>query len=122
MISMIFVAGISPKLKPTGSTECPCPACGRIASLYIVKQYSAVTLFFIPVILFGAEYIATCSSCASTLALPKDKGRALERDSGARLYPEDLSIVKNNAGQCCNRCESRVQPDQNFCPKCGGKL
>lgn len=119
---MIFVAGVSPKLKQTGTAECICPACGSAARLHIVKQYSVVTLFFIPVIPFGAEYIATCPVCASVLGLPKEVGRNLERNPGANLDPRDLTVIKSNMGMHCRSCGSRVQQDQNFCPKCGERL
>jgi len=119
---MIFIGGVGSHIKAVGAVEGTCPACGRSASLHVTKKYSVVTLFFIPVIPFGAEYIATCPSCASLMELRRDKGKQIEKQPGAILYPDDLQVLKNNRGITCSRCGARVQPGQNYCPTCGERL
>ena len=116
---MFFIAGVGSRVKPTGSGDCICPACGRQVSLHTLKKYSVVTFFFVPIIPFGTNYLATCPSCASVMQLDKGKGRSLERDPETRLYPEDLQVVQNNAGPTCLHCGARVSQSQNFCPNCG---
>ena len=119
---MIFIAGVSPRLKQMGQANGGCPACNVSGQLYIVKQYRCVTFFFIPVIPFGGEYIATCGSCASMMALRKDAGKQMERNPDHPIGPYDLEIVSNNHGPRCPRCGRRIGAGYSFCPGCGVKL
>lgn len=119
---MIFIGGVSPKIKPSGNAQGVCPACNRRVSFHACKKYSVVTLFFIPVIPFGASYLVTCSACASVLSLSKDKGRALETGKLHTIEYADLEILQNNAGRACPRCDGRVETGQKYCPTCGEKL
>ena len=119
---MIFIGGISPRIKPAGVASGTCPACGRAASIHVSKKYSVVTLFFIPVIPYGTEYIATCSSCASVMLLQKEKGRAVEHDPAAVIDGSELQILKNNVGTTCPGCNARISSNRNYCPTCGERL
>lgn len=119
---MFLLIGVSPKIKQTGSFSCNCPACGQASSFYACKQYSSLNLFFIPVLPFGAEYIATCGNCTSVVGFHKEKGRAHERDPYLPFQTQDLEILRNNAGPVCPGCSARVDRSQNFCPNCGRQL
>ena len=119
---MIFIAGISPRLRQLGYARATCPACGASGRLHIVKQSQCVSLFFIPLIPFGGEYIATCGGCASVFALRKEAGREFERRPEQPFSPYDLELIKNNHSVCCSRCRHRAQPGYAYCPGCGGRL
>ncbi len=93
---MFFVGGISSKLKQAGSAACVCPACGVRAQLHVIHKYMTPHIFFIPTFKFRSEYIATCGSCASVMAVPNNAGRGLERDPARGLGPNDLHVIKNN--------------------------
>lgn len=119
---MIFIAGVGSRIKPSGNAACTCPACGKSVSLHLCKRYNIVTLFFVPLVPFGANYLATCPSCASVLGVDAKQGRLVERKPGADISPDNLEIVQNNAALICNRCGGRVEHEQNFCPTCGYRL
>ena len=119
---MIFIAGISPRLRQLGYTRAACPACGADGRLHIVKQSQCVSLFFIPLIPFGGEYTATCGGCASVFALSKEAGKRFEREPEQPLSPYDLELIKNNHSVCCSRCAHRAQPGYAYCPGCGERL
>jgi len=86
------------------------------------KQQNVVTLFFIPVIPLGGKYIATCGSCASMMDMSSEAGKAVERSAGIYVSPNELNILRNNAGLNCASCGARVEATQNFCPNCGSRL
>ena len=119
---MFFIVGVSPRLRQLGSASGVCPACHTSGRLCIVKRSQWATLFFIPLIPFGGEYIATCNGCASVLAVRKDAGRRFERDPGAPLGLYDFEIVQDNHGPRCPRCGHRANPGYAFCPGCGSRL
>ena len=119
---MIFIAGVSPRIKQLGFAGGVCPACGASGRLHIVRQSQCVSLFFIPLIPFGGEYIATCGSCASVCALRKEAGKLFERDPGLPLHPHDLELIRDNRVLRCSRCGHRAQPGFVYCPGCGDRL
>jgi len=119
---MIFIAGVSPRLKQLGIAGGLCPVCGASGRLHIVKQSQCVSLFFIPLIPFGGEYTATCGSCASVFALRKEAGKRFEREPGRHLGHYDLELIKNNQTQRCTQCGHRAEPGFTYCPGCGSRL
>jgi len=119
---MIFIGGVSPRVKPSGNAACSCPACHKDTTLFACKKETVFSLFFIPIIPFHTSYILTCPICASVMGLDKEKGRNLERNPHMRLFPEDLTILQNNAGTLCPHCGGPVSGGQNFCPACGQRL
>ena len=119
---MIFIAGVSPRLRQLGFAGGVCPACGVSGRLHIVKQSQYISLFFIPLIPFGGEYIATCGGCASVSALRKESGKRFEREPERPLGLHDLELIKNNHGARCSRCGRRAEPGYVYCPGCGDRL
>ena len=119
---MFFIIGITPKHKHIGKSNVVCPACGRRADLQISKEYSVFTLFFIPLIPFGASYYAHCAGCGSVMSLSKDKGKAFEGNPGVVIYDGDLQLIQNNSGPACPSCGAKIIVSQNFCYNCGNKL
>ncbi|MCL2856510.1 MAG: zinc ribbon domain-containing protein [Oscillospiraceae bacterium] len=119
---MIFIAGISPRLKQLGFAGGICSTCKASGRLHIVKQSQCVSLFFIPLIPFGGEYIATCGSCASVFALRKEAGKRFEREPERPLSSHDFEVIKNNHCMRCSRCGHRAEPGFVYCPGCGSRL
>jgi Zn finger protein HypA/HybF involved in hydrogenase expression len=118
---MFFVAGLSPKLYQIGSVTGECPACGG-EKLFLVKKSQALSIFFIPVVKFGGEYLATCGTCASVMELHKEAGKRAEKDLHTTLSAHEMRVIKNNAGHRCSQCGRRVYEDESYCPGCGHKL
>ena len=119
---MFFIAGVSPRLRQLSVANGSCPACKESGRLHIVKQSQSLSVFFIPLLSFSVDYIATCGGCASIMALSGKTGKKLEKDTSIPLSPDDLQIVKNNHGSRCPHCRWRASSIYSFCPGCGGKL
>lgn len=119
---MFLIAGLSPKISHVGSVDGHCPACGSKGKLFVVKQSQALSLFFIPLLKFGGEYLATCGRCASVMEVEREAGKRTERDLGTSLKAGEMQVVKNNYGPTCSACGRRVYSDQSYCPGCGEKL
>jgi len=119
---MIFIAGVSPRLRQLGYAQTTCPACNAGGRLHIVKQSQCISLFFIPLIPLGGEYIVTCGGCASVFALRKEAGREFERAPERPLNPYDLELITNNHAGRCFKCGQRAQPGYVYCPACGERL
>ncbi|MCL2580641.1 MAG: zinc ribbon domain-containing protein [Oscillospiraceae bacterium] len=119
---MIFIAGVSPRLKQLGMVKGACPACSETGRMHIVKQCQSLSVFFLPLLSFGCGYIVTCSGCASIMVLRKNTGKKLEKDPGTPVSQYDLEMLKNNHGPRCPHCKGRASDDFNFCPSCGSKL
>jgi hypothetical protein len=96
-ITLFFIMGISPKIKPLGSIRGGvCPACGGAAELALIHKYMTPHIFFIPTFKFHSEYIATCGRCASILALNEEKARMFAKNPDTVIRPQDLRVIKNN--------------------------
>ena len=119
---MFFIAGMSPKLYQIGNVMGECPACGAQDKLFLVKRSQTLSLFFIPVVKYGGEYLVTCGQCASLMELNPQMGKRVERDLNTRISPYDMQIIKNKNMPRCPQCGRQVYRDQNYCPGCGHKL
>jgi hypothetical protein len=60
---MLFLFGMRRKEKPIGQVERGCSKCARPTVHMALEQRSWFTLFFIPVIPFGAKYVTRCNLC-----------------------------------------------------------
>ena len=119
---MIFIAGVSPKIKFLDRSSGVCPACGKSVDFNVNKKYSVVTFFFIPIIPFGASYFISCPNCKSIMALSKNKGKEVEQGYNNVIYKSDIEILQNNAGPACTACGAKIIINQNFCYHCGVRL
>ena len=119
---MIFIAGISPKFKVLNQSNGVCPVCGKSVNFNVSKKYSVVTLFFIPIIPFGASYYLDCPNCKSIMSLSKAKGKKIEQGSVNTVNNSDMEIFQNNVGSVCTACGAKIIVNQNFCYHCGTRL
>jgi len=120
---MFFIVGVNPRLRPLCAAHGACPACGKeVGHMHITKQCQSLSVFFVPLVSFGADYIATCGNCASVMSLNRKTGKQLEKDPSMPLGPYDLQVVKNNNQPRCAGCGRRANSSYSFCPGCGGRL
>jgi hypothetical protein len=69
---MFFLFGIRTKAKSIGQVERPCSKCARLTMQNAVKSQRWFTLFFIPVIPLGSNYVLRCGVCGlATKASPE---------------------------------------------------
>jgi RNA polymerase subunit RPABC4/transcription elongation factor Spt4 len=103
---MIFIAGVSPKIKVLDQNPRRCPVCG-LNQAYYKRMDHYLSLFFIPVFrVKKGEPFLTCDRCEQSLLSPP-------RDS-SRQQPEDA--------RTCRYCGKEVGDDFKFCPYCGKRI
>lgn len=92
---MFLPVGIHGKIKDCGALPgSQCPVCRRVGHLHLTNKYMTPHLFFIHTFRFNNEYIVTCGSCVSIMALQEGKGRAIERGRQVRVHPQDLRVLR----------------------------
>ncbi len=63
---MFFLFGMRTKAKSIGQVERPCSKCARPTMHNAVESQRWFTLFFIPVIPLGSNYVVRCGVCGLT--------------------------------------------------------
>lgn len=119
----IGIFGIGSKAKPLDKLESmECPACRNKTEMSVTHSYNYPHVFFIPLWKFGSQYIVTCPACASVFEMSPQRGKELELAGRLAIQPQELRILRNNAGRRCPYCRGRVDNDHHFCPHCGKSL
>jgi hypothetical protein len=105
-LTMIFIAGVSPKIKVLDQNPRRCPICG-LHQAYYKRTDHYFSLFFIPIfrVKKGEPFIG-CDRCEQ--AAP-----GMRPDAGWKS-PE-------GAGRC-KYCGQDVSGDFKFCPYCGKRI
>ena len=102
---MLFIAGISPKIKSLDPTPRRCPTCG-LHQAYLKRIDHYLSLFFIPLLRVkkGTPFVS-CDRCES----------GFFRDN----RPDDATPW---SGRRCKFCGKRLKDDFKFCPECGQSI
>jgi len=50
-----------------------CETCGNQAAHQLVKRTNRFTLFFIPLFSVSSRYVDTCTACARSIDVPRDR-------------------------------------------------
>lgn len=121
-----------------------CPFCGRYSSVRAYKTYRYFSLYFIPLARWGHTYYMETKCCNSVYEIPKEIGKAIEKDPNVVLNPDDLgvstvtypvsedisplsyedneSIDKVFDGKKCQSCGYELNDNFTYCPQCGRRL
>ena len=103
---MIFIAGVSPKIKVLDQNPRRCPVCG-LNQAYSKRTDHYLSLFFIPIFrVKKGEPFIICDRCEQT-------GQGPGPDFNQQ-QPEDASR--------CTYCGQSVSSDFKFCPHCGQRI
>jgi RNA polymerase subunit RPABC4/transcription elongation factor Spt4 len=103
---MIFIAGVSPKKKVLDQNPRRCPMCGS-SQAYSQRIDHYLSLFFIPVFrVKKGEPFVVCDRCAQT----------------AGGFGPDPSRQQTDASGTCRSCGKVIDPEFNYCPRCGKRL
>ena len=103
---MIFIGGISPKIKIIDEKPVICPVCG-LAQAYYKRVDSYLNLFFIPLFrVKKGEPFLMCERCERNV-----------HEMGAE-YEDFL----NKQDAVCPHCGRALHPEFQYCPFCGKKV
>lgn len=117
----IGIMGIEQKQKHVSVLPAfSCKICSSSGEADLIKTYSSLHFFFIPVLKFNHEYYAICRNCRSIFKVSSDKGKAFEK--GTPLTYWDYQIHKAASSQpVCKKCGRTLNDDYDYCPFCGHK-
>ena len=125
-IQMFLVAGGGSKMDDCGAAQdVRCPRCGRIGRVHVYKQYSYVSVFFIPVVKMNPTYLAVCEDCTGSWKLSKEAGKEFERTSFLSMgdaEPFGGDAPSDGQIRYCGQCGKAIRPGDLYCSGCGKKL
>jgi RNA polymerase subunit RPABC4/transcription elongation factor Spt4 len=103
---MIFIAGVSPKIKVLDQNPRRCPACG-LSQAYYKRTDHYLSLFFIPIfrVKKGDPFIM-CDRCEQTI----------------HEFGPEFTQKQNKEALGCKYCGKVIDSDFKFCPHCGKRI
>lgn len=121
---MFFIMGIQPGKKSLNLNQMiVCRNCGKYGRLEVYVVYTVLSLFFIPVLKWGKQYMIQTSCCGYTAPIDRELGKKIERGEVTSLpediIPENFRSVRNRR---CGGCGFETEEDYQFCPKCGRRM
>jgi hypothetical protein len=103
---MIFIAGVSPKIKVLDQNPRRCPACG-LHQAYYRRMDHYLSLFFIPILrVKKGEPFIMCDRCEQTL----------------HEFGPDFNRQQNEEAQTCRYCGKTLGKDFKYCSHCGKRI
>jgi rubrerythrin len=103
---MIFIAGVSPKIKVLDQNPRRCPICG-LTQAYAKRVDHYLSLFFIPVLrVKKGQAVIMCDRC---------EGTTHEYGPGFRHQPQ-------GDDQRCRYCGKPLDSDFKYCPYCSKRI
>ena len=124
---MFFIFGISTGEKKLDYNQTIiCNKCGQFGRLEIFMTYYYFSLFFIPIIKWGRQYIVRSTCCNKVYSLDKNIGNSIRKGGTVIISDRDLSKEYSSTyGQSyrkCSSCGNSILDSYSYCPKCGNKL
>jgi len=102
---MIFIAGVSPRVKVLDQNPRKCPVCG-LNQAYYKRIDHFLSLFFIPILrVKKGEPFWVCDRCDQTV-----------RGPGAGFNQQQES------NRTCRYCGKALDKDFKYCPNCGKSI
>lgn len=120
---MFFIMGVSPKREELDFNQTMvCSYCGKYGRYSVVRESTALSLFFIPVFKWGQKYYVRSTCCGSIYSIDKELGDRIVRGENVTLTEKDLDLVYEGEKQHmkrCSNCSFETKEDFQYCPKCG---
>ena len=79
----MLIFGLSTKQVLLATLFYVCDVCGNEAAHQLIETVRRFTLFFIPLFPVGTRYLDTCTYCARTLDVPRDRAEAAVAAQGS---------------------------------------
>jgi hypothetical protein len=103
---MIFIAGVSPKIKVLDQNPRRCPVCG-LNQAYYKRMDHYLSLFFIPILrVKKGEPFIMCDRC----------------ERNVHEFEPDFTRQQNEAAKTCRYCGKTLDKDFKYCPHCGRRI
>ncbi|MGD2188104.1 MAG: zinc ribbon domain-containing protein [Desulfobacterales bacterium] len=103
---MIFIAGVSPKIKVLDQNPRRCPVCG-LHQAYYKRMDHYLSLFFIPLFrIRKGEPFIMCDRC----------------ERSVNEFGPDVNRQQPEGAQTCRSCGKVLDKDFKYCPHCGKKI
>ncbi len=103
---MIFIAGVTPKVKVLDQNPRRCPVCG-LHQAYYKRMDHYLSLFFIPILrVKKGEPFIMCDRCERTV----------------NEFGPDFNRRQQEGARTCRYCGKNVGSDFKFCPYCGKQV
>lgn len=123
---MFFIFGISNGEKQLDYNETMvCKRCGSFGRFEVYMTYMYFSLFFIPLIIWNRKYYARSTCCNAVYSIPADIGKKIRRGEKVNLSEMDLEPAGGfgqGSVRVCPNCGYPVEPDFDYCPKCGSRI
>ncbi len=124
---MFFIFGISTGEKKLDYNQTIlCNKCGQFGRLEIFMTYYCFTLFFIPIIKWGRQYLVKNTCCNKVYSLDKTIGNSIRKGETVIISDRDLSkeytTTYDDGSKKCDSCGNQALSSYSYCPKCGNKL
>ena len=115
--------GVAPKREELDFDQAVvCSYCEKYGRYKVIREYTALSLFFIPVLKWGKKYYVRASCCGSIYSVDKDLGDSIARGENVTLRNEDLDPIHRREKyyiKKCSYCKFETHEDFIYCPKCG---
>lgn len=121
---MFFIFGVNTKQEKLDFDELKvCKVCGSYGRYEAFIEYTALSLFFIPVFKWGKKYFVRANCCGSIFSISYEIGRDVEWGRITSIRDEDLIPIRTNYHhkRSCNNCGFELEDGHIYCPKCGTK-
>lgn len=121
---MFFIFGLNTKQDKLKFDELKiCKICGKYGRYEVFVEYTAFSIFFIPLFKWGRRYFIRASCCGSIFSISEELGRDIERGKVNTIRDEDLISVRTNyrPTRYCISCGYELEDRHIYCPKCGTK-
>ncbi|HEY8363623.1 MAG TPA: zinc ribbon domain-containing protein [Tissierellaceae bacterium] len=121
---MFFIFGITTKEDKLDFTQTfVCPNCGAYGRLEVFVTYTVFTLFFLPIFKWNKRYYVKSTCCGSLYSIDSDLGRDIEKGIKTKIEESDLRPIYTGYSQrYCPSCHYPIDPEFQFCPRCGSRL
>ncbi len=122
---MFLIFGVTEKQRDIEFSQFhTCSICGSYSNFEVYQTYTAFSLFFIPVIKWNRKYYVKARCCGSLYTIDESLGRDIENGIKREIQPSELQLIQGNyrREKRCGSCGYLVDPDYDYCPKCGNPM
>jgi RNA polymerase subunit RPABC4/transcription elongation factor Spt4 len=106
LLTMIFIAGVSRKIKVLDQNPRRCPVCG-LHQAYYKRMDHYLSLFFIPLFrVKKGEPFIMCDRC----------------ERNVNEFGPDITQQQQEGAKTCRYCGKALDKDFKYCPHCGKRV